>query len=133
MAFQSGKRRHRSSRKRKKVEGWKQSRAENWNSLSLSDRRDIINDSRFVYTTEDGEHLNGEDALKLWRRSCLEKWPLHERKPILRSMNQNDRERILREMNLVQVWRYSDNGVFKVQAAIFSLIFLMIVVAIVFG
>ena len=129
MTFQSRNTRHRSSLKRRKVEGWKKDRAENWNSLSPGKRRDTLDDPSFVYITEDGEFLNGEDALRLWRRSCLENWPLRERKPILRSMNPSDRERILGDMNLVQAWRYSDNRIFKTQAAMLGWILLVSVLA----
>ena len=105
----------------------------NWDSLSPSKRREILDNPSFMYITEDGEHLDGEDALRLWRRACFEKWPLHERKPILRSMNASDREQVLREMNLIQAWRCSDNHIFKAQAVILGWILIIIVLLFVFG
>lgn len=133
MKCQSRNRRDRSSRKRKRVEGWKKGHAERWDNLSFSERREILDNPSFVYVNEDGEHLNEEDALGLWRRACMEKWPLHERKPILRSMNPNDRRRVLSEMNLVQVWQCSDNHTFKAQAIVFSWILLIGLLAFIFS
>ena len=133
MTSQSRNRQHRTPQRRRKIEGWEKGRSVSWDSLSPSRRREILDDPSFVYITEDGEHLSGEDALRLWRRACDEKWPLYERKPILRSMNTSDRKRILKEMNLIQVWRCSDNRIFKIQATIVGWILLIVILAFVFG